>query len=78
MDQFDAAYRELQAVVEQLDAGGLGLDASLALYERGLALAATCEEIIRLAELRVTRVGEQEPRDAPVTVDTEESGEAAF
>lgn len=78
VDQFDAAYRELQTLVEQLEAGGLGLDASLALYERGLALAGTCEEIIRLAELRVTRVSEHGVQDAPGPTETEESDEVAF
>lgn len=54
VDQFEAAYRELQAVLDRLEAGGLGLDASLALYERGVALADLCERIVSAAELRVT------------------------
>lgn len=78
MEQFDAAYRELQGVVEQLEAGGLGLDASVALYERGLALARTCEEIIRLAELRVTRVSEPGPAESSDLEEMGESDEVAF
>jgi exodeoxyribonuclease VII small subunit len=53
---FEDAYRALQSVVEQLQAGGLGLEASVALYEQGVALARRCEEIVDQAELRVLRV----------------------
>jgi exodeoxyribonuclease VII small subunit len=52
---FDEAYRALQEVVEQLQAGGLGLEASVELYERGMVLARRCEEIVEQAELRVLR-----------------------
>jgi exodeoxyribonuclease VII small subunit len=53
---FEAAYRELQDVISRLDVGGLGLEESLRLYERGVELARVCEAIVARAELRVTRL----------------------
>jgi exodeoxyribonuclease VII small subunit len=49
----------LQRLVEQLEDGGLDLERSLQLFERGNELAGVCQRIIDDAELRVTRlVGE--------------------
>ena len=56
VESFEAAFRELQEVIEQLEAGGLGLEASVRLFERGMDLAATCEKILAQAELRVIRL----------------------
>jgi exodeoxyribonuclease VII small subunit len=56
---FEAAYRELQQVVAQLEDGGLaGLDIERAvrLFERGSQLVRVCERIVDEAELRVTRL----------------------
>jgi exodeoxyribonuclease VII small subunit len=56
---FEAAYRELQQVVAQLEDGGaLGLDLERAvrLFERGNQLVRVCERIVDEAELRVTRL----------------------
>ncbi|MGJ3404472.1 exodeoxyribonuclease VII small subunit [Glutamicibacter sp. Je.9.36] len=40
---YEQAREELLAVVNQLETGGVALEASLALWERGEALAAHCE-----------------------------------
>lgn len=53
---FEETYAELQRVTEELEAGGLGLEDSMRLFERGLALADRCEAIVRRAELRLTQV----------------------
>jgi exodeoxyribonuclease VII small subunit len=53
---FDTAFRELQAVVAQLEAGGLGLEDAVRLFERGSALVTDCQHIVDHAELRVTRL----------------------
>jgi exodeoxyribonuclease VII small subunit len=50
---YEDARDELIAVVQQLEAGGLDLDASLALWERGEALAQRCEEHLAGARQRV-------------------------
>jgi exodeoxyribonuclease VII small subunit len=55
---FDAALAELQAVVGRLEAGGLQLEESIALYERGVALHQHCSTLLTGAELRVQRLVE--------------------
>ena len=40
---FEASRDELARIVQQLEAGGLTLEESLALWERGEVLAATCQ-----------------------------------
>ena len=56
---FDAALAELQSVVGRLEAGGLPLEASIVLYERGVALHDHCARLLGDAELRVQRLLEQ-------------------
>jgi exodeoxyribonuclease VII small subunit len=53
---FESAFAELQRVVEQLESGGLDLDRVVELFDRGMAVAHTCEHLIDSAELRVTRL----------------------
>ena len=53
---YEAARDELTDVVRRLEAGGLGLDESVALWERGEALARRCEEQLAGARERVQKV----------------------
>ncbi|HVL83049.1 MAG TPA: exodeoxyribonuclease VII small subunit, partial [Pseudonocardia sp.] len=50
---YEQARDELVEVVRALEAGGLDLDASVALWERGEALARHCEERLAGARDRV-------------------------
>ncbi|OYD71609.1 exodeoxyribonuclease VII small subunit [Rhodococcus sp. OK302] len=50
---YEAARDELVGVVKILEQGGLDLDASLSLWERGEALAKRCEEHLAGARARV-------------------------
>ncbi|HEX5115843.1 MAG TPA: exodeoxyribonuclease VII small subunit [Pseudonocardiaceae bacterium] len=50
---YEAARDELVDVVRRLEAGGLSLEDSLALWERGEALAAVCERHLAGARERV-------------------------
>jgi len=68
-ESFEAAYRELQQVVAQLENGDLDLERAVQLFERGSVLAQTCERIVDAAELRVTRLAAESVSplsDAPV------------
>ena len=56
VDTFESAYAELQEVLDRLQVGGLGLEAAVALFEQGMALADRCEKIVTDAEMRVTRL----------------------
>ncbi len=53
---FEEAFAELEEAVARLEAGGLTLEESLALFERGQALAAHCSEQLDQAELKVKQI----------------------
>lgn len=55
---FDEALAELERTVAELEAGGLPLERTIALYERGVALQQRCEQLLADAELRVRRLVE--------------------
>lgn len=50
---YEQCRDELIQVVQVLEQGGLGLDASLELWERGEALARRCEEHLAGARARI-------------------------
>ncbi|MBO9704271.1 MULTISPECIES: exodeoxyribonuclease VII small subunit [Arthrobacter] len=50
---YEEAREELLLVVQRLEAGGSTLEDSLALWERGEALAARCEEWLEGARARL-------------------------
>jgi exodeoxyribonuclease VII small subunit len=50
---YEAARDELADVVRRLEAGGTTLEESLALWERGEALARTCQEWLDGAKARL-------------------------
>jgi exodeoxyribonuclease VII small subunit len=60
---FEAALAELEKIVGQLESGQAPLEQSIALYERGAALKAHCEQRLEAARLRVEKivVGPQGP-----------------
>jgi len=50
---FEAARDELSTVVARLEAGGLTLEESLALWERGEELASICQAWLDAARIRL-------------------------
>jgi exodeoxyribonuclease VII small subunit len=50
---FERAFQQLEEVVRQLESGELPLEQSLALFERGMALAKLCEGKLDEAEQKV-------------------------
>ncbi len=55
---FDTALAALERTVAELEAGGLPLERTIELYERGVALERRCEQLLAEAELRVRRLVE--------------------
>lgn len=53
---YDDAFAELQRVVAALEAGGASLEATIAQYERAVALQRRCERLLGEAELRVQQL----------------------
>ena len=63
---YEAARDELIAIVAKLEAGGLGLEESLKLWERGETVAAICQERLEGVRKRlqvVTQDSAAEPSD---------------
>ncbi|QGK68805.1 exodeoxyribonuclease VII small subunit [Allosaccharopolyspora coralli] len=67
---YEQARDELAEVVSQLEAGGLNLEDSLALWERGEALASVCERHLAGARERVENaLAAVEPADEESAAD---------
>ncbi|ORA99190.1 exodeoxyribonuclease VII small subunit [Mycolicibacter minnesotensis] len=60
---YEQCRDELIDVVQRLEQGGLDLDASLSLWERGEQLAKRCEEHLAGARRRVQEALDAEPGD---------------
>jgi exodeoxyribonuclease VII small subunit len=56
---FESAIAELEQIVARLEAGDMPLDASLTLFERGVALSRYCHEQIGAAERRIEQLTER-------------------
>ena len=50
---YEQAFAELETIVAALESGDRALDESLALFERGQALAKRCAGLLEKAELKV-------------------------
>lgn len=53
---FEDAFAQLRETVEALEAGGLTLENATRLFDQGMRLAKTCNELLTAAELKITRL----------------------
>ena len=53
---FEQALKELETIVDRLEKGDVELEASIVIYERGEALRAHCDGLLRQAEARVEKI----------------------
>ncbi len=53
---FEQALKALETIVEDLERGEVPLDQSIRIYERGEALKAHCDQLLRAAEDRVEKI----------------------
>lgn len=53
---FEAAMKELEAIVSRLEKGDVALEESIAFYERGEALKAHCDALLKSAEARIEKI----------------------
>jgi exodeoxyribonuclease VII small subunit len=66
---FEAAIAELESIVKKLEEGDLPLEASLALYERGVQLSRFCHARLEEAERRIEILTDRgELKTAPGTL----------
>jgi exodeoxyribonuclease VII small subunit len=54
---YEDAARELEELIAALETSQISLDETLALYERGQALALRCGSLLEQAELRLRQLG---------------------
>lgn len=73
---YEEARDELKTVVARLEAGGEPLETSLALWERGEALAARCQEWLDGARARLV-AAQAKSQDATVNSSQNPSGSPA-
>ncbi len=64
---FEAALAELQGIVADLENGSIGLEQSLARYERGVSLLKTCYQVLERAEQRIEILVNLKADGTPVT-----------
>src|SRR5689334_2886168 len=57
---FEDAFGHLQEAIERLEQGGLPLAEALAVFEQSVRLAGDCHRILDQAELRLTRLVEEQ------------------
>ena len=53
---FEAALAELETIVGNLERGDVDLDKSIRIYERGEALKAHCEALLKRAEQKIEKI----------------------
>ena len=73
-ETFEDATRRLSQIVEELEAGDLPLERSLALFEEGVKLARGAQERLDRAERRVEELLGLDENGRPLTRDFEGAG----
>lgn len=67
---FDRALEQVEEIIRRIEAGEIGLEASIAEYERGVGLVRACRERLLKAEQRVKDLSallqaDADDKDAP-------------
>ena len=71
---FEAALKELEAIVQAMEAGEAPIEESLAAYERGLALLKHCQDTLSVAERRLKILEDGTLRDFHPAGDDRQEG----
>lgn len=56
---FEDALEQLEAIIQRIESGQIGLEASIAEYERGVALLKRCRDVLKHAEQRVEELNRE-------------------
>lgn len=57
---FEASLSQLESLIERIESGEIGLEQSIAEYERGMTLITRCREILEKAEQRVEELNRKQ------------------
>ncbi len=58
--KYEASYKRLEEILQQLETGTISLDESLKLYEEGIKLYRYCNDLLEDANLKITKFLEKE------------------
>ncbi len=53
---FEEAIQQLEQIVKRLESGSVALEESISIYERGEALKARCDTLLKKAEARIEKI----------------------
>ena len=53
---FEQALERLEAIVQKLESGNVGLEESIRIYEEGVQIKAFCEQKLKEAQMRVEKI----------------------
>lgn len=56
---FEEALGQLESIIDRIEGGQIGLEASIAEYERGVALLKHCRDVLKKAEQRVEHLNRE-------------------
>ena len=59
LKDFEKSLQQLEKIVGNMESGELGLEESLAQFEKGIKLARSCQDTLANAELRVEQLIEK-------------------
>ena len=70
---FEKSLGELEKLVEKMEQGDLSLEASLAHFEKGVALSRTCQQALREAEQKVEILMQENGKNELAPFDSEDT-----
>lgn len=65
--KFEEGLAELQQIVQQLEAGQLGLDAALEKYQRGIEVLKQCHGVLKTTERKIELLSGVDAEGNPIT-----------
>ena len=72
LKDFEKSLQLLEKIVSQMESGELGLEESLAQFEKGIKLAKSCQDTLANAELRVEQLIEKNGLQQAVPFEAED------
>lgn len=62
---FEKDLERIEAIIERIESGEIGLEASIKEWEEGVALVKRCREILRQAEQKIADLTAEMEKDVP-------------
>ncbi len=75
--RFEDALESLEQLIERIESGEIGLEESLAQYERGMKLIRRCQSILGTAEKRIAELTETAGGELVIEAEEDDAETAA-